>query len=834
MAKPRPQMTSIDYVVIALSPLLIMVLVGSLCFFLLEVGYRGQFSGRLHWILFWYVVATVGIARISMEEGAERASVYGLGLVGAVALAVLRFLDSPWIAWSLMALVWWCAHKLTWDCTLIDDEQDASGEGLLQVAGLEEGLGADAAKGDDDDDEQETRPAWWRRMFESPEERRKRPHAPGVWVIYFSLAALPLFGLGQALIPSADIGRRQQAFWLLVWYVASGMGLLLTTSFLGLRRYLRQRKLEMPLTMTGAWLGVGAALIVILILVTMLVPRPNPEYPIENLIAKAISSPLRKASKHALLRDDGVQQGPAGSTPGDAPHDSQQDGTQPADSKDQASQQSGGQQSGGQQSGGQQSGGQQSRGQQSGGQQSGGQQSGGQQSGGQQSGGQQSGAQQSGGQQSGGQQSGGQQSGGQQSGGQQSGGQQSGGQQSGGQQSGGQQSGGQQSGGQQSGGQQSGAQQSGGQQSGGQQSGGQQSGGQQSGGQQSGGQQSGGQQSGGQQSGGQQSGGQQSGGQQSGGQQSGGQQSGGQQSGGQQSGGQQSGGQQSGGQQSGGQQSGGQQSGGQQSGGQQSGAQQSGEQQSGGQQSGGQQSGGQQSGEQKGDEKAEESKKDVDQSSDAQQQDQANQTAADTPKPETPPTPPQPSRLPKLSSISLTSWIRWLMWGALAAAAVVGFMWYRSQVIAFIRQLWAEFLSLWGDIFGGKKSRRADAAATEVREPERPFAAFKNPFASGKAGRLPPEQLVRYTFEALEAWSFERQAARRREETPLEFAEALSGRYPALAQDARQLARLYSQMVYARTNPSRDCLPLLQRLWSEMQQPSDHRSARPASTATGG
>jgi hypothetical protein len=724
MAKPRPQMTSIDYVVIALSPLLIMVLVGSLCFFLLEVGYRGQFSGRLHWILFWYVVATVGIARISMEEGAERASVYGLGLVGAVALAVLRFLDSPWIAWSLMALVWWCAHKLTWDCTLIDDEQDASGEGLLQVAGLEEGLEADAAKGDDDDDEQETRPAWWRRMFESPEQRRKRPHAPGVWVIYFSLAALPLFGLGQALIPSADIGRRQQAFWLLVWYVASGMGLLLTTSFLGLRRYLRQRKLEMPLTMTGAWLGVGAALIVILILVTMLVPRPNPEYPIENLIAKAISSPLRKASKHALLRDDGVQQGPAGSTPGDASQDSQQDGTKPADSKDQASQQSGGQQSGGQQSGGQQSGGQQS--------------------------------------------------------------------------------------------------------------GGQQSGGQQSGGQQSGGQQSGGQQSGGQQSGGQQSGGQQSGGQQSGGQQSGGQQSGGQQSGGQQSGGQQSGGQQSGGQQSGGQQSGGQQSGGQQSGGQQSGGQQSGGQQSGGQQSGGQQSGGQQSGEQKGDEKAEESKKDVDQSSDAQQQDRANQTAADTPKPESPPTPPQPSRLPKLSSISLTNWIRWLMWGALAAAAVVGFMWYRSQVIAFLRQLWAEFLSLWGDIFGGKKSRRADAAVTEVREPERPFAAFKNPFASGKAGRLPPEQLVRYTFEALEAWSFERQAARRREETPLEFAEALSGRYPALAQDARQLARLYSQMVYARTNPSRDCLPLLQRLWSEMQQPSDHRSARPASTATGG
>ncbi|MGH7139325.1 MAG: hypothetical protein ACREHD_26570, partial [Pirellulales bacterium] len=432
-------MTSIDYVVIALSPFLIMVLVGSLCFFLLEVGYRGQFSGRLHWILFWFVVGTVGIARISMEEGAERASLYGLGLAGAVAVAVVRFVDSPWIAWGLMALTWWCAHKLTWDCTLIDDEQDASGEGLLQVAGLEEGIGAGGVSADDElTDDKPKRRAWWQRLLESPEERRRQPHAPGVWVIYFSLAALPLFGLGQALIPAADVERRRQAFWLLVWYVASGMGLLLTTSFLGLRRYLRQRKLEMPLTMTGAWLGVGAALIVILLLITMLVPRPNPEYPVEDLVANAIGSPLRSASRHAFLRDSGVQQGPPGAPPAaDSGRDQrgrgQENGGQDKETRGQGDKESGGQQSGGQPSGGQPSGGQQSGGQQSGGQQSGGQQSGGQQSGGQQSGGQQSGGQQSGGQQSGGQQSGGQQSGGQQSGGQQSGGQQSGGQQSGGQ-----------------------------------------------------------------------------------------------------------------------------------------------------------------------------------------------------------------------------------------------------------------------------------------------------------------------------------------------------------------------------------------------------------------
>ena len=44
MAKSRLHKTSVDYVIIGLSPLLIMVLVGSLCFFLLEVFYRGEFA----------------------------------------------------------------------------------------------------------------------------------------------------------------------------------------------------------------------------------------------------------------------------------------------------------------------------------------------------------------------------------------------------------------------------------------------------------------------------------------------------------------------------------------------------------------------------------------------------------------------------------------------------------------------------------------------------------------------------------------------------------------------------------------------------------------------
>ena len=48
----KPSKTLADYVTVALSPALIMALVGSLVFFLLEVLYVGQYSERLQWTLF--------------------------------------------------------------------------------------------------------------------------------------------------------------------------------------------------------------------------------------------------------------------------------------------------------------------------------------------------------------------------------------------------------------------------------------------------------------------------------------------------------------------------------------------------------------------------------------------------------------------------------------------------------------------------------------------------------------------------------------------------------------------------------------------------------------
>jgi len=303
--------TLADYVVLAISPALVMALVTSLIYFLLEILYNGEYSGRLQWILFFYIFGTVLTSRISMQADiASRAGIYGVILGALTWFALYSFVQYPsdstmtHLAWlvnlGLILLVWWCVWQLTWDCTYIDEKVGANGQGVLEAAGLEEKPPTESDEG---------KPRKWKRgigawidRLANYWQKRKENRTPGVWVIYFSLAALPIFGLGQALIPADETGRRQYTFWLMVVYVGSGLGLLLTTSFLGLRNYLRQKNLKMPVSMTGLWLGLGVSLIVVLLLLGAFLPRPEAEYPLVDL--SPVGSKEKKASKKSARKDE--------------------------------------------------------------------------------------------------------------------------------------------------------------------------------------------------------------------------------------------------------------------------------------------------------------------------------------------------------------------------------------------------------------------------------------------------------------------------------------------------------------------------------------------------
>jgi hypothetical protein len=303
--------------VIALSPALIMILIGSLVYFLLDIFYQGSYSGRVHFVLAAFIFAAVLIGRIAIELGSERAMMYAMPLALVTALALNHFLDVPLVAVILLiGLIWWSAHKLTIDCTLIDESQDSSGEGLLEQAGLVKRPPAQAPPAEPNrppegvTSREATQRPWWERLLNPA----KRPHAPGVWIIYFSLVALPLFGLCQRFIPAADAARRLYAFQLTCVYCAAALGLLLTTSFLGLRRYLRQRRLQMPSAMAGSWLVIGCAMIVGLLGVAALLPRPGAEYAAAKL-PTVIGSPDQKASPHGV-GNQAAEEGTKGAPPG--------------------------------------------------------------------------------------------------------------------------------------------------------------------------------------------------------------------------------------------------------------------------------------------------------------------------------------------------------------------------------------------------------------------------------------------------------------------------------------------------------------------------------------
>jgi hypothetical protein len=164
MAAPTQQTPSVaDCIVTAISPTLIMALVGSLVFFLLEVLYVGQYTSQLQWGLFFFVFAAVLIARLSIQSNtSSRASVYMVALAIPVWLTLQFYVEYPPDSPGAVEVV----HqphphepdvvvrlsKLTWDCTFLDEEASDGGRGLLDASGLQQ-----QAPEEEDEDEPKSR-----------------------------------------------------------------------------------------------------------------------------------------------------------------------------------------------------------------------------------------------------------------------------------------------------------------------------------------------------------------------------------------------------------------------------------------------------------------------------------------------------------------------------------------------------------------------------------------------------------------------------------------------------------------------------------------------------
>ena len=260
----RKSKTAIDYIIIGLNPTLIVLMIASLVYFLTLCFYHGRFVNQINWILLLFTIAAVGIARIAIEQGRAHAAMFAVALGGATLVSTARFIGEgmPLVV-LLLILIWYLADRITIDCTLIDEGQDASGEGLLQG-----GLFGAAKQSESPDVSLDGTTG----LEDAPLKRRT--HRPGIWILYLAAAAVPLYGLGQLLLPDTDVAGRRALISLAI-YLASSLLLLVTTSFLGMRRYLRQRGADMPAAISINWLGLGAVLVTVLLFVSFFLPLPG-------------------------------------------------------------------------------------------------------------------------------------------------------------------------------------------------------------------------------------------------------------------------------------------------------------------------------------------------------------------------------------------------------------------------------------------------------------------------------------------------------------------------------------------------------------------------------
>ena len=312
-----------------------MLMVGSLVYLFIEIFYRGPHEGRLRWVFGLFTLATVLVSRIAIEEGLERASLFGLGLGVATLVTAMNLVDFAYGAFAVLEpavlllfilVVMWSANRLTWDCTLIDSSRDVTGIGLLDI--LKRKL-SHPEKNEQVENSSVDREA---EVFPEKSASAKNrflfllfagsnsSNTPGLWVLYFSLAAFPIFGFGQWFAQRDPETGFLLIFLLFALYLGAGLGLLMLTSLLSLERYLRKRGAQMPPVVMGNWLLFGSLFALAIMLAVVLMPRPDLSSNLDRSLAYFFS-PIRDTSKLAV-GDDGQQQGdrPAGRRAADQPN----------------------------------------------------------------------------------------------------------------------------------------------------------------------------------------------------------------------------------------------------------------------------------------------------------------------------------------------------------------------------------------------------------------------------------------------------------------------------------------------------------------------------------
>ncbi len=306
-----------------IAPALIMLMLGSMFFFLVEILYRDDYRFAVHWVFGLYVFAIVLIGRISIMEGFFRAQFFAAALM--IAVFVHTGLGPHCV---LVILSWWAASKLTWDCTFIDESRDVTGQGLVSAAldrckifrdkfsqvwrgkiSLADAIEPEQTSDSNSssaDDHSASVTRWMKELV----WKRKRKNTPGLWAFFFFTAGLFIFGFGQLFIEATQRARNFSLRMFAI-YLFAGLGLMMFISLIGLFRYLKQRGTEMPDSIARAWLAAGTIFAIGLVGAVLFIPWPNSGLSLSSLIPRFET--VERTGENSLLKERGKVEGPQSS-----------------------------------------------------------------------------------------------------------------------------------------------------------------------------------------------------------------------------------------------------------------------------------------------------------------------------------------------------------------------------------------------------------------------------------------------------------------------------------------------------------------------------------------
>jgi hypothetical protein len=133
------------------------------------------------------------------------------------------------------------------------------------------------------------------------------------------------------------------------------------------------------------------------------------------------------------------------------------------------------------------------------------------------------------------------------------------------------------------------------------------------------------------------------------------------------------------------------------------------------------------------------------------------------------------------------------------------------QALKSIAASIAHFLK---DLFKlGSWLKRSTVQVENRSQTRQSFAAYHNPFLTGNETAWTHAKLILYSYEALRAWAEEKGVAPRPEQTAREFCNELSGRFPEIGPELRQLSSLYGRAAYTASAAESCNLEPVKNLW---------------------